>query len=167
MDLPNPGIEPGPLALQADSLPAELPGKPEAIIFMSSWNNKYLIYLIIIQILLTPVLFSPPLSQKSLSLFYGTKVWPYFEGVNRKRVCLIYWNGHKRKSYIFEVNLDARNPCGSPPRPLKIPSRTSHSTLELAQYSFPPGHHLLLKLTYSSHQILWWIKFHFLFCSSV
>ena len=27
-DLPNPGIEPGSLALQADSLPAEPPGKP-------------------------------------------------------------------------------------------------------------------------------------------
>ena len=28
-DLPNPGIEPGSPELQADSLPAELPGKPE------------------------------------------------------------------------------------------------------------------------------------------
>ena len=27
-DLPNPGIEPGSPALQADSLPTELPGKP-------------------------------------------------------------------------------------------------------------------------------------------
>ena len=27
-DLPDPGIEPGSPALQADSLPAELPGKP-------------------------------------------------------------------------------------------------------------------------------------------
>ena len=27
-DLPNPGIEPGPLALQVDSLPTELSGKP-------------------------------------------------------------------------------------------------------------------------------------------
>ena len=27
-DLPNPGIKPGSPALQADSLPAELPGKP-------------------------------------------------------------------------------------------------------------------------------------------
>ena len=27
-DLPNPGIELGSLALQADSLPTELPGKP-------------------------------------------------------------------------------------------------------------------------------------------
>ena len=27
-DLPDPGIEPGSSALQADSLPAELPGKP-------------------------------------------------------------------------------------------------------------------------------------------
>ena len=29
-DLPDPGIEPGSLALQADSLPSELPGKPNA-----------------------------------------------------------------------------------------------------------------------------------------
>ena len=28
MDLPSPGNEPGSPALQADSLPAELPGKP-------------------------------------------------------------------------------------------------------------------------------------------
>ena len=28
MDLPDPGIEPGSPALQADSLPAEPPGKP-------------------------------------------------------------------------------------------------------------------------------------------
>ena len=28
-DLPNPGIEPRSLALQADSLPAEPPGKPK------------------------------------------------------------------------------------------------------------------------------------------
>ena len=28
-DLPDPGIEPGSLALQADSLPSEPPGKPE------------------------------------------------------------------------------------------------------------------------------------------
>ena len=27
-DLPNPGIEPGSLALQADALPSEPPGKP-------------------------------------------------------------------------------------------------------------------------------------------
>ena len=27
-DIPNPGIEPGSPALQADSLPSELPGKP-------------------------------------------------------------------------------------------------------------------------------------------
>ena len=28
VDLPNPGVKPGSSALQADSLPAELPGKP-------------------------------------------------------------------------------------------------------------------------------------------
>ena len=31
-ELPNPGIEPGSPALQADSLPAELPGKPPSIL---------------------------------------------------------------------------------------------------------------------------------------
>ena len=31
-DLPNPGIEPGSPALQADSLPAEPPGKPSHLI---------------------------------------------------------------------------------------------------------------------------------------
>ena len=30
-DFPDPGIEPGPPALQADSLPAELPGKPKKL----------------------------------------------------------------------------------------------------------------------------------------
>ena len=30
-DLPDPGIEPGSLALQTDSLPAELPGKPKKV----------------------------------------------------------------------------------------------------------------------------------------
>ena len=29
-DLPNPGIEPGSPALQADSLPSEPPGKPQS-----------------------------------------------------------------------------------------------------------------------------------------
>ena len=31
-DLPNPGIEPGSPALQVDSLPAELPGKPRFVL---------------------------------------------------------------------------------------------------------------------------------------
>ena len=33
-DLPNPGIEPGSPAVQADSLPTELQGKPK------KWNNE-------------------------------------------------------------------------------------------------------------------------------
>ena len=37
MDLPDPGIEPGSLALQADSLPSELLGK-------SSYGLFYLIF---------------------------------------------------------------------------------------------------------------------------
>ena len=38
-DLPNPGIEPRSPTLQADSLPAELPGKQDQINSISS--NKY------------------------------------------------------------------------------------------------------------------------------
>ena len=34
-DLPNPGIEPGSLALQADALPSEPPGKPAWPLFCS------------------------------------------------------------------------------------------------------------------------------------
>ena len=37
-DLPNPGIEPGSPALQADSLPTELLGKPT--ICMETQNNS-------------------------------------------------------------------------------------------------------------------------------
>ena len=33
MNLPDPGIEPGSPALQADSLPAELPGNPSQSIY--------------------------------------------------------------------------------------------------------------------------------------
>ena len=33
-DLPDPGIQPGPLALQADSLPSEPPGKPIYLLFI-------------------------------------------------------------------------------------------------------------------------------------
>ena len=35
-DLPDPGIEPGSPALQADSLPSEPPGKPKT---MEQWGN--------------------------------------------------------------------------------------------------------------------------------
>ena len=46
-DLPNPGIEPGPPALQADSLPTELSGKPKVKVKVSQscptlcspWNS--------------------------------------------------------------------------------------------------------------------------------
>ena len=36
MDLPNPGIEPGSPALQADSLPTELSGKSETCVELMS-----------------------------------------------------------------------------------------------------------------------------------
>ena len=38
-DLPDPGIEPGSPALQADSLPTELPGKPRG--YRGKLKNKY------------------------------------------------------------------------------------------------------------------------------
>ena len=38
-DLPDPGIKPGSPALQADSWPAELPGKPDKI-YLKWWNGK-------------------------------------------------------------------------------------------------------------------------------
>ena len=41
-DLPNPEIEPGSPALQADTLPSELPGKPQ-IFFKYLFNPKYLL----------------------------------------------------------------------------------------------------------------------------
>ena len=48
--LPDPGIEPRSLALQADSLPIELPGKPTGLwvtytciyIISSLWSNNYM-----------------------------------------------------------------------------------------------------------------------------
>ena len=45
-DLPNPGIEPGSPALQADSLLTELPGKPVKLLshvrlFAIPWNEAY------------------------------------------------------------------------------------------------------------------------------
>ena len=42
-DLPDPGIEPGSPALQADSLPAELPGKPHDITMYYTNNILYAI----------------------------------------------------------------------------------------------------------------------------
>ena len=43
-DLPNPGINPGSPALQADSLPAELPGMPFIVIFMLHINMKFIYF---------------------------------------------------------------------------------------------------------------------------
>ena len=42
MDLPNPGIEPRSPALQADSLPAEPPGKPNVHLMMYSVDAEYI-----------------------------------------------------------------------------------------------------------------------------
>ena len=39
-DLPQPGIKPGSPALQADSLPTELPGKPPGNKSKSMWKSK-------------------------------------------------------------------------------------------------------------------------------
>ena len=40
-DLPDPGIEPGSPALQADSLPSESPGKPRITIWSSNSTPGY------------------------------------------------------------------------------------------------------------------------------
>ena len=40
-DLPDPGMEPGSPALQADSLPSELPGKPTIILRQDVNNRRY------------------------------------------------------------------------------------------------------------------------------
>ena len=39
-DLPNPGIEPRSPALQADSLPTELPGKPKHYLALSGFSSQ-------------------------------------------------------------------------------------------------------------------------------
>ena len=40
-DLPDPGIEPGSPALQADALPAEPPGKPELLTLSAYFVLKF------------------------------------------------------------------------------------------------------------------------------
>ena len=42
VDLPAPGIEPGSLALQAVSLPSELPGKSQVKVLVAQWYFSYL-----------------------------------------------------------------------------------------------------------------------------
>ena len=42
-DLPNPGIEPGSLALKADSLRSELPGKPDVMVEIAFKHVNFLI----------------------------------------------------------------------------------------------------------------------------
>ena len=39
-DLPDPGIEPGSPALQADALPSEPPGKLSVLILMIKWEEQ-------------------------------------------------------------------------------------------------------------------------------
>ena len=41
MDLPDPGIEPASPALQADSLPAELSGKPKYLVNLDYFDITY------------------------------------------------------------------------------------------------------------------------------
>ena len=43
-DLPNPGIEPGSLALQTDALPSEPPGKPKTGVFPTQGLNLGLLH---------------------------------------------------------------------------------------------------------------------------
>ena len=53
VDLPNPGIEQGSPALQADSLPAELSGKPEIQISNVKFPNFKIVKVKVAQSLLT------------------------------------------------------------------------------------------------------------------
>ena len=46
-DLPNPGIEPRSLALQADSLPAKPPGKPRLYQYSRTSDNSQMVYLLL------------------------------------------------------------------------------------------------------------------------
>ena len=50
-DLPDPGIEPGSPALQADALPSEPPGKPEVIKIanQTGWNHQKHFFIPIIE----------------------------------------------------------------------------------------------------------------------
>ena len=48
-NLPTPGIEPRPTALQADSLPSKLPGKP--LMFFQSCLMQKIMYLLLVSIL--------------------------------------------------------------------------------------------------------------------
>ena len=53
-DLPNPGIEPGSPAVQADSLPPELPGKPDSN-YSSSFKRLPQCWILIITTVLKKV----------------------------------------------------------------------------------------------------------------
>ena len=67
-DLPDPGIEPGSSALQADSLPSEPPGKPEGE-FKSRINSKeWMLFPLHI------VLISVSFTCSELSYFLGQKI---------------------------------------------------------------------------------------------
>ena len=43
VDLPNPGIEPGSPALQADALTSEPPGKPATLMFIAGLLGPYIV----------------------------------------------------------------------------------------------------------------------------
>ena len=85
-NLPNPGIEPGFLALQMDSLPADLPGKPLLCLSMDEWLNKCGI----------SILYNPTQQSK------GTDYWyeQYPSGISRE-LCYV----KKKKSKLLHVFL--------------------------------------------------------------
>ena len=43
-DLPDPGIQPGSPALQANSLPSELPGKPKSYLYIDVYEQNVIKY---------------------------------------------------------------------------------------------------------------------------
>ena len=77
-DLPNPGIEPGSPALQANSLPTELQGKPNGVKYLQVHSNRELISRIYKKF---PQLHKPsnPVQKwaKDLSRYFSKKIYKW------------------------------------------------------------------------------------------
>ena len=73
-DRPHPGIETWSLALQADSLPSELPGKPLGTLLIPS-NYAYITLTILLSISYTSVFTSILLKERSCHIvFFAAKI---------------------------------------------------------------------------------------------
>ena len=59
-DLPDPGIEPGPLTLQADALPSESPGKPHKVMIKMNVNWTFVeLYILLLIFVLSYLILMP------------------------------------------------------------------------------------------------------------